>query len=247
MMTGSFTEQDEAAPGRLAAGTRIYAVGDVHGCDSRLAALHGWIADDLARWPIEHPQLVHLGDYIDRGPDSAGVVARLAAGPPVPGVPTVNLRGNHEQMMLDSLANPKATAQWLANSGADTLAGWDIPASADPRTWTGRIPLKVLSFLAGLPLMHVVDGYVFVHAGLRPGVALARQTPDDLMWIRKGFLDWPGQLVPDTPALVAVHGHTPTSAPDVRSNRIGIDTGAVKGGALTCVVLEGARLRYLKA
>ncbi len=247
MMTGSFTEQDDDAPSRLAEGTRVYAIGDVHGCDSRLAALHRLVADDLSRWPIEYPQLVHLGDYIDRGPDSAGVVARLAAGSPVPGVPTVNLRGNHEQMMLDCLANPDATAQWLANNGADTLAEWGIPAGAHPRSWTERIPLKVLSFLAGLQLMHVVDGYVFVHAGLRPGVALARQAPEDLMWIRGGFLDWPGQLVPDTPALVAVHGHTPRPAPEVRRNRIGIDTGAVRGGALTCIVLEGTRLRYLTA
>ncbi len=247
MMTGSFTEQDSAAPGRLGDGTRVYAVGDVHGCDARLAALHRSIADDLARRPIERPQLVHLGDYIDRGPDSAGVIARLAAGPPLPGVPTVNLRGNHEQMMLDSLADPSAMTQWLANNGADTLAGWGIPASADPRSWTGSIPLKALSFLAGLELMHVVDGYVFVHAGLRPGVPLARQTPDDLMWIRKAFLNWPGQLVPDAPGLVAVHGHTSAPVPEVRRNRIGIDTGAVSGGALTCVVLEGARLRYLTA
>ncbi len=247
MMTGSFTEQDIEAPGRLAAGTRVYAVGDVHGCDTRLAALHDSIADDLARRPIEHPQLVHLGDYIDRGPNSAGVVARLAAGQSLPGVPTVNLRGNHEQMMLDALADPGATPQWLANQGADTLASWGIPANADPHSWTGRIPLRVLSFLAGLELMHVVDDYVFVHAGLRPGVALARQAPDDLMWIRKGFLDWPGQLVPDIPGLIAVHGHTPVPAPQVRRNRIGIDTGAVTGGALTCVVLEGTRLRYLTA
>lgn len=258
MMTNSFTEtafskSDAAAPGWLAAGMRVYAVGDVHGCALRLAALHRQIADDLSRRPVDRPLLIHLGDYIDRGPDSAGVIALLMAGPPLHGVPTVNLRGNHEQMLLDALpdpetdsdADPAAAWHYLSNQGGTTLAGWGIPDTADPRTWAEAMPPGVPEFLAGLPVLHRVGGYVFVHAGLRPGVTLQRQTAVDLLWIREGFLDWPGPLLPDAPTLVAVHGHTPVAELEVRRNRIGVDTGAVTGGDLTCLVLEGARLRLL--
>ena len=98
------------APGSLPPGQRVYAIGDVHGCLDRLNALHELIAEDLAARPVEQAALVHLGDYVDRGPDSAGVVARLAAGAALPGVPTVNLIGNHEHMMLAAIATGRAPA-----------------------------------------------------------------------------------------------------------------------------------------
>ncbi len=93
----------QPAPGALPAGERVYAIGDVHGCAARLVALHGLIAADLAARPVAAPWLVHLGDYVDRGPDSAGVLALLAAGDPIPGVPSVNLLGNHDETMMQAL------------------------------------------------------------------------------------------------------------------------------------------------
>jgi serine/threonine protein phosphatase 1 len=241
------------APALMPAGQRIYAVGDVHGCATRLAALHRAIAEDLAARPVAAPLLVHLGDYIDRGPDSAGVVARLRHGPPpglLPGLAAVNLRGNHEAMMLRALAagGDEPALQWLDNGGAEALASWGLSPHAQAATWRRLLPPGTEAFLAGLPLWHRVGPYVFVHAGLRPGVALAAQTPEDMMWIRAPFLGHAGPLgIPDAPGIVVVHGHTPAPAPVVTAHRIGLDTGAVMGGALTCGVLEADRLRFLSA
>ena len=230
------------APGRLAPGKRVYAVGDVHGCADRLATLHAAITADLAARPIRHSTLVHLGDYVDRGPDSAGVVARIAAGPAI--TATVNLLGNHERMMLDALAadDPRAIAHWLMNGAAPSLASWGVPRGAAPRDWAARIPADHLARLRGLALTHRSDDYLFVHAGIRPGRPLRRQLEEDLIWIREPFLSYAGDL-----GAVIVHGHTPVPAPVVRPNRIGIDTGAVLGGPLTCAVLEADQVGFISA
>ena len=231
------------APGVLPPGLRVYAVGDVHGCADRLAALHAGIAADAARHPAPQVALVYLGDHIDRGPDSAGVLELLLAPPPVAGARVVNLTGNHETMLLDAAepeAHPGALPYWLGNGGAATLASYGANP-ADP-TWPRRLPAAHLALLRRGRLLWAAGGYLFVHAGLRPGLPLAEQDPFDLLWIREPFLSWPGEL----PAVV-VHGHSPTPQPVVRENRIGIDTGACFGGALTCVVLEGHRMRFLEA
>ncbi len=232
------------APARLPPGQRVYAVGDVHGCLDRLQALHALIAADLTARPAEAAVLVHLGDYVDRGPDSAGVVARLAMGSPLPDVPTINLMGNHEHMMLAALATgePEATDLWLANGGADSLLSWGVPRSAQPREWPSYLPKPHLVFLRDLAVRHAVGGYLFVHAGIRPGIPLERQSRHDLMWIREPFLSFKKPFGP-----VVVHGHTPQHEPVVRANRIGIDTGAVMGGVLTCAVLEEDRLGFITA
>jgi len=232
------------APAALPAGQRVYAVGDIHGCLDRLQALHALIAEDLAERPAAQPTLIHLGDYVDRGPDSAGVVARLAEDASLCGMPTINLMGNHEHMMLAALASdePEATGLWLANGGADSLRSWGVPPSARPRDWQGYLPGPHLAFLRALSMQHAAGGYVFVHAGIRPGVPLERQSPHDLMWIREPFLSSQEQF-----GSVVVHGHTPRPEPVVRANRIGIDTGAVMGGILTCVVLEHDRLGFITA
>jgi serine/threonine protein phosphatase 1 len=236
------------SPGVLSPGARVYAVGDVHGCADRLEALHQLIAQDLKQAPVERPLLLHIGDYIDRGPDSAAVVGRLAAGSPLPGVPMVNLRGNHEQMMLDSLTgDPIAARHWRNNNADSTLRSWGIAPKSRPSGWASALPERDLAFLRGLKLFHRLDGYVFVHAGVRPGVPLPDQHADDLLWIREAFLTSIGPLLPEAPNLVVVHGHTPESAPVITGNRIGIDTGAVRGGALTCAVLEGREVRFLTA
>ncbi len=230
------------APGSLPSGQRVYAVGDVHGCLDRLQALHALVEADLAERPIAEATLIHLGDYVDRGPDSAGVVARLAAGDPVAGLPTVNLMGNHEHMMLAALASGEADAEglWLANGGADSLLSWGVPRSAQPKDWPGYLPVPHLLFLRDLTLRHQAGGYLFVHAGIRPGLPLQRQSRHDLLWIREPFLSSKEDF-----GVVVVHGHTPKPEPTVRPNRIGIDTGAVMGGVLTCAVLEEDRLGFL--
>lgn len=232
------------APASLPPGQRIYAIGDVHGCLDRLEAIHQQIAEDLAERPAPEPTLVHLGDYVDRGPDSAGVVKRLADGPPLPDVPTINLMGNHEQMMLAAIATGEADAVelWRANGGADSLLSWSVPRSAQPKEWANYLPKPHLIFLRDLAVRYAAGGYLFVHAGIRPGIPLDRQARHDLLWIREPFLS-----CKDPFDAVVVHGHTPKQEPTIRPNRIGIDTGAVMGGVLTCVVLEEDRLGFITA
>ncbi len=233
----------QPAPASLPPGRRVYAVGDVHGHDEKLAALHAQIAADLAARPAAAPLLVHLGDYIDRGPDSCGVIARLVAGPPAPGLPVVNLLGNHERSMIDALAGERAAiTDWRFHGGREALASWDIDPDGDPATWPALIPAAHRRLVEGLALMHREGGYLFVHAGIRPGVALEAQLPDDLIRIRGGFLDSEADL-----GVVVVHGHTPTRGPVLRRNRIGIDTGAAYGREMTCLVLEADRMAFLQA
>ncbi len=233
------------APATLPEGQRVYAVGDVHGCDDRLAMMHGLIAADLAARPVADPVVVHLGDYIDRGEASAAVIGRLMtpwSGPVAPRI--VNLTGNHEAMMLTAIDSGDAdeALQWLSNGGAQSLASWGVPRRTRQRDWARAIPPDHLAFMRGLDVRFQAGGYLFVHAGLRPGVPLERQSRHDMLWIREPFLSWQGEL----PSVV-VHGHTPDHDAVVRANRIGVDTGAVLGGVLTCAVLEGDRMGFLRA
>jgi serine/threonine protein phosphatase 1 len=231
------------APGALPPGLRVYAVGDIHGCAEQLAALHAQIAADAQARPVPRVVLVHLGDYVDRGDDSAAVLERLLGPPPVPGAEVVNLLGNHEVMMLDA-CDPRSPAGampfWLENGGTETLASYR--ASPDEAAPWEAIPREHLDLLRGCALRWSAGDYLFVHAGVRPGVPLERQDPFDLIWIREPFLSFEGDL----PQIV-VHGHTPVTLPAIRPHRIGIDTGACFGGELTCLVLEGQRLRFLTA
>ncbi len=233
-----------SAPAALPAGERVYAIGDVHGCLDRLGALHRAVERDIAARPVAATTLVHLGDYVDRGPDSAGVLNLIADGPAPAGIDAVvNLMGNHEAMMIAALTerSPRAGRHWLMNGGAATLRSFGLGGSADPEAWAEALEPR-LDLLRGLALTHAAGGYLFVHAGLRPGIPIAAQAQDDLLWIREPFLS-----ATEPFGAVVVHGHTPTPAPVVRSNRIGIDTGAVMGGALTCVVLESDGIDFLSA
>jgi serine/threonine protein phosphatase 1 len=233
----------QEAPAGLPAGRRVYAIGDIHGCADRLFALHQAIADDLARRPVAAPLLLHIGDYIDRGPDSAAVIARLAGGPPLPGVPTVNLLGNHEQTMIDALSGDRAAGtDWLYQGGRPALESWGVDPDSPRETWPAGVPAAHLAFVRGLTLSHQEGGYLFVHAGIRPGVPLDAQAREDLLRIRQPFLFTDADF-----GAVIVHGHTPVKAPVIRHNRIAIDTGAVFDGALTCAVLEDRRIGFLTA
>ena len=144
--------------------------------------------------------------------------------------------------MLAAIATgeAEATELWLANGGADSLLSWGVPRSAQPKEWPSYLPKPHLMFLRDLAVRHAAGGYLFVHAGIRPGIPLERQSRHDLMWIREPFLSFKQPFGP-----VVVHGHTPRQEPVVRPNRIGIDTGAVMGGVLTCAVLEEDRLGFI--
>src|ERR1700733_8370978 len=151
------------APATLPPSQRIYAIGDVHGCLDRLAAVHEQIAEDLASRPIDISVLVHLGDYVDRGLDSAQVVDWLSGGAPVPVTQIVNLMGNHEDMMLQALygKDREATKVWLANGGTDSLLSWEISRKVAPAEWANLIPVEHQAFLHDLEISFRCGGYFF--------------------------------------------------------------------------------------
>jgi len=231
------------APAAVPPGRRVYAIGDIHGCDAQLANLHEMIAEDLARRPVDSALLLHIGDYVDRGADTAGVIDRLADGCPIPGMDMINLLGNHESTMLDALSGERAAAtDWLFAGGRAALESYGIDPDGPREPWTRVIPRRHQEFLRGLRLMHREGGYAFVHAGVRPGIKLENQARDDLLRSRQPFLYSEVDF-----GAVIVHGHTPVRAPVVRHNRIAIDTGAVFGGKLTCAVLEADTVGFLAA
>jgi len=231
------------APAALSPDQRIYAIGDIHGCARQLANLHDMIADDLARRPVGDATLLHIGDYVDRGPDTAGVLDRLSAGCPIAGMTMVNLMGNHEATMQEALAGERAAGtDWLFAGGKAALQSYGIDPEGPRDRWAQLIPPAHQDFLRGLALMHLAGGYAFVHAGVRPGIALRDQARDDLLRSRQPFLYSEADF-----GAVIVHGHTPVKAPVVRHNRIAIDTGAVFGGKLTAVVLQGETIGFLFA
>ena len=222
------------APGRLPRGRRVYAIGDIHGCLTELRQLHSAIADDFVRNKPASAVLIHLGDYINFGPDSAGVIELLAAGPPVVGLRTINLMGDHEQTALDALAGDGAAAtDWLHTGGVAALQSWGIDDDTPRRDWSTLIPAQHLAFMRGLALQHREGGYLFVHAGIRPGIAIASQMQDDLLGIRQTFLASEQDF-----GVVVVHGHSAAPTPVMKENRIALDTGAGCGGKLTCGVFE---------
>ncbi len=234
---------------RTPEGMRLYAIGDVHGCDDMLAAAHEAIADDLVERPVDDHRIVHVGDYVDRGPDSAGVIARLlrmSAGDDH----IVCLRGNHDALLAGFLAAPDEFGRmWLDNGGDATLRSYGVTPTRSllgfdytglSRKFAEAIPDDHRAFIETLSLTARFGDYLFVHAGIRPGVPLDQQDPEDLIWIRNDFL-----LDATDHGVVVVHGHTPATAAEIRTNRINVDTGAVYGGPLTCVVLEGTDYRFL--
>ncbi|TVR99710.1 MAG: serine/threonine protein phosphatase [Rhodospirillales bacterium] len=234
---------------RVPEGERIYAVGDIHGRDDLLRRIHDLIGADRRDHPAPGPcTVVYLGDYVDRGSGSREVLDILIR-EPIEADQRVHLQGNHELMMLRFL-DGQDNGSWLLNGGDATLASYGVPAAwstIHPQAVQGlstalarELPPEHDRFLRSLELRHMAGDYVFVHAGVRPGIPLADQRPADLMWIREPFLGSTEDF-----GKRVVHGHTITSRPQVRANRIGIDTGAFGSGILSCLVLEGDQVRFL--
>jgi serine/threonine protein phosphatase 1 len=221
---------------------RFYAIGDIHGQLEMLKAAHARIARDREATGDAAAPVVHLGDLIDRGPDSRGVIDFLMEGLTA-GAPWIVLRGNHDQLLLDIVAGKEENAAaWLEPriGGTETLASYGV------RTGTFRSRRAILEdaraaipdahrrFLAGLPLLHATTDLLFVHAGIRPGLSITLQDPADLLWIRAEFLEDPRDHGP-----LIVHGHTPGERPEHRGNRVNLDSGAGFGRPLTAAVFEG--------
>jgi serine/threonine protein phosphatase 1 len=252
MLNRLFRRRPDPAPARIAsvpAGQRVYAIGDIHGRDDLFAALIDRIvADDAARGPAD-TTLILLGDLVDRGPASAQVVERamgLRNGP-------FRLRwliGNHEEVFLKALGRDPALVRYFVRiGGAPTIHSYGISgADYDRLTFDElaeelprHVPKEHIAFLAAGDDMVAIGGYLFVHAGVKPGFGFDDQRPSDLRWIREDFLD----DMRDHGAVI-VHGHTISDDVEDRGNRIGIDTGAYASGVLTAIGLEGTERWYLR-
>lgn len=232
-------------------GNVVYAIGDIHGRSDLLSELLRLIEQDAAHSPPHaRKTLVFLGDYVDRGPDSRGVIEKLCHGLPH-GFEAVFLKGNHEEILLEFLDDPTLLGSWRRNGGERTLESYGVDCgrlareNAKPAAWrdafASALPPAHVNFLRHLRLTHEIGDYAFVHAGVRPGVPLDAQDPADLLWIRDEFLTSQEPF-----GKIVVHGHTPGACPVVRSNRIGIDTGAVFSEHLTALRLEDGRTEFLR-
>lgn len=238
----------QQGPPAFLPGARMYCVGDIHGRADLLIELQAKILEDAGSFAGDR-YLLYLGDYIDRGRESRQVVD-LLLDRPLPGFQTVFLKGNHEQALLDFLVHPEATASWLGFGGRQTLESYGVsmtwlPPMAEMGALAERLAEQLPDahrefFETGLLSWQGGD-YYFVHAGIRPGVPLRAQHFEDQLWIREEFTESTADH-----GVVVVHGHTISAQPEVRDNRIGIDTGAFHSGVLTCLVLEGEQRRFLQ-
>lgn len=237
-----------AVPPSGAKGCRAFAVGDIHGRLDLLNQLLDKIEADIASREPSQNVVVFLGDLIDRGPDSAGVVERLRTWEPRDGK-AIFLCGNHEESLLRILAGEgNVLADWLRFGGAECLASYGTSPSTirsqgkDEALATIRaaIPGEHLAFLNSFADTFRFGDYLFVHAGIRPGIDLSAQAKADLRWIRQGFLEDQTKH-----GFVVVHGHTISQSVEERPNRIGIDTGAYRTGRLTAIAIEGTKRWFL--
>ena len=244
-MFGAFTAQ--ATP-RGADGYRAYAIGDIHGRLDLLDQLLAKIEADIAARRAKQNLVVFLGDLIDRGSQSAQVVERLRTWTPSDAT-TIYLCGNHEEVLLRLLAGERnILGDWLKFGGAECLASYGLAAAdlvdqSEPRALAAIkavIPAEHEEFLASFADTFRFGDYLFVHAGIRPGLSVSAQQQKDLRWIRNPFLE---DLTDH--GFVVVHGHTITETVDERTNRIGIDTGAYRSGVLTAMAIEGSRRWFL--
>ena len=228
-------------------GMRIYAIGDVHGRADLLTDLFSRIDRDLKAHPIAQSAQVLLGDYIDRGPHSRQVVDLLITRQQ--GHNVLFLKGNHEAYASRFLSDPTVLPEWKLVGCASTLVSYGVTHTAGDNPHSQREVAKALReampdshrrFIQGLGLSFTCGDFFFVHAGVRPGIPLQKQSEQDLLWIRDDFLFHEEDF-----GKIIVHGHTAAMEPEIRPNRINIDTGAYATGRLTCLVLEGDRMSFL--
>ncbi len=236
---------DSSAP--LPERSRLYVIGDIHGRSDLLDRIIGEIAREHERDPVADALTVTLGDYIDRGPDSRGVIERLLRNPfPTEFIP---LKGNHELLLETFLRDPSVADHWRHLGGLETLHSYGVRVSSlmmgrnydqAAKALAEALPAAHLEFIAALKTSLAVGRYFLCHAGVRPGVPLERQSEEDLLWIRELFLASRADF-----GRIVVHGHTPCEQPEVLPNRINVDTGAFMTGRLTCAVLDGRGVRFI--
>ena len=226
---------------------RLYIIGDIHGRADLLDRMVEKIQNDVAQYGEVESLTVTLGDYVDRGPDSRGVLERLSRNP-FP-MPYVGLRGNHEALMEAFLKDASIANHWRRLGGLETLHSYGVPIhelmvgkgfEAAARALKAAIPQSHLRFLSSLESYVTIGKLFLCHAGVRPDVPLERQKVEDLMWIRDEFLKSEVEF-----GKIIIHGHTPMEWPEVRRNRVNIDTGAFSTGRLTCLVIDGEQSRFL--
>ncbi len=229
---------------RVSPKTRIYAIGDIHGRLDLLDELLAQIKAHIAAHTDSRPLFVFVGDYIDRGPSSRETIDRLISHQQEHDC--IFLKGNHEQVAIRCLSDPSLFERWMRLGGRETLMSYGVTPA--PATNPKQIVELQASFHAALSQAHLrffrdlkpsfMSGdFFFAHAGVRPGIDLARQLESDLLWIREEFL-----VSDDDFGKIVIHGHTPTHQVDIRPNRINIDTGAFATGRLTCLVIDDAGL-----
>jgi serine/threonine protein phosphatase 1 len=230
-------------------GSRIYAIGDIHGRLDLLDEMQELIRFDARSSSATRFVIVYLGDYIDRGPSSREVIDRLLDDP-LGDFERIHILGNHEEIMLKFLDHGVLGGPWFTHGARETYMsyGLDAPQPTDELAFPAaraalraRLPARHRAFLDGLAVSHREGDYLFVHGGVRPGVALDAQDPHDLIWIRHEFLDSEADF-----GVCVVHGHTPEPAPTLKRNRIGLDTGAWRTGTLSCAAIEGDSVRILQ-
>ncbi len=254
-LSGPETENYQGTGACVPEDTTIYAVGDIHGRIDFLDALLEKIAGNTRNNKSPRKMLIFLGDYVDRGYGAFQVIQRLSALTETDDFKIFRefefhfLKGNHEDSLINFLDTGDYADFWLNNGGRETLISYGIDATDGfaggnlarlRHDFRAVLPDRHLKFLRALDHYHVAGDYFFVHAGIRPGVALDAQDPFDMMWIRHEFLSCRTDF-----GKIIVHGHSPNSEPAIKNNRIGIDTGAYYSGRLTALVLQENRRRFL--
>lgn len=218
------------------ASTVIYAIGDIHGRADLLRKVHGRIDADWQARPTQRRLEIYLGDYVDRGPDSAGVIAMLRQRARICAV--MPLMGNHESILLQFLDGRVSDREWLDLGGAATALSYGVSPAREPilsAALARAMPLDDVNFLRALRLSFRYGPYFFAHAGVAPGRGLDEQLADDLLWIRKPFLDHAGPF-----GAIVVHGHTPKDEPELKPGRINLDTGAYATHRLSCLRIDAS-------
>lgn len=229
-------------------GRTLYAVGDIHGRIDLLKEIVETIDTDIAESGEDsRPLLIFLGDYIDRGSQTREVLDALIILQTREDIETLCLIGNHEAFCLKFIQDARIGPVWARHGGLETLLSYNVALAEHDNDWTRardafirNLPPEHLAFLLALKPMAEWGDYVFVHAGVRPGVALDRQEIKDLLWIRDGFLDQPV-----TCGKTVVHGHTPIAKPELRDGRIGVDSGAYMTGNLSAVKLTDDDVEFI--